>query len=438
MERRFHLSNFYDGIRGNYHELGLFGTAAALLVEDSEHLFVCHPLTYGQYWIGVTEAGMAEILYREVVMTVKQAVDKFGANVSDHVRNAYDKSDYQQEIRTYHAIEPNPQLKPSLFNKPWRSVWWEDGSRKENILQVGGYHEKPFWAPRWDVIGNDAWGYGPGHDALPSMRELQLQAKRKQEAIDFLVKPEKVVANANIKMKGTPGSVVTAPGATANDVFVPYQMDVRAPAAIQEEIERCKDRINTISYADLFMAITNMAGIQPRNIEEIASRNEEKLTQLGPVIDRVNKEMLSVAIDRAFGIMMRGQFFPTPPESLRDRDIGITFTSILARMQRAVGLGQIERHAAFVGNLLAAFPDAGDNFDADEAVREYAERAGAPVRITRSKKDVDAIRQSREQAKQAEQSAAMMPMIQQGADAARLLSETDVGGKPLLDTVLGQ
>jgi hypothetical protein len=61
------------------------------------------------------------------------------------------------------------------------------------------------------------------------------------------------------------------------------------------------------------MAITTMPGVQPRNIEEIAARNEEKLTQLGPVIERVNNEKLEVAIDRTFGIMSRmACFLPLP------------------------------------------------------------------------------------------------------------------------------
>jgi hypothetical protein len=97
------------------------------------------------------------------------------------------------------------------------------------------------------------------------------------------------------------------------------------------------------------MAITNMQGVQPRNIEEIAARNEEKLTQLGPVIERVNNEKLEVAIDRAFGIMRADR--PASPGARRGAEAGghikIEFVSILTQMQRMVGLGQIER--GFVG-----------------------------------------------------------------------------------------
>jgi hypothetical protein len=88
-------------------------------------------------------------------------------------------------------------------------------------------------------------------------------------------------------------------------VSVPYQVPYEAIQSIREDLTDIKQAIDEITYADLFMAITNMRGVQPRNIEEIAARNEEKLTQLGPVIERVNNEKLEVAIERAFGIMQR-------------------------------------------------------------------------------------------------------------------------------------
>ena len=51
----------------------------------------------------------------------------------------------------------------------------------------------------------------------------------------------------------------------------------------------------------------------------------------------------------------------------------------------------------------------------------------------------DATKLRNERARQANMAkmAEMMPAVQQGADAARLLSETDVNGQPMLDTLLG-
>jgi hypothetical protein len=434
-------TNFYGAAQTGYSELGLFGTDGCVMVEDDEQGAVCHALTVGEYWIALGRDLMANTLYRDATMTVAQAVQSFEWNkLSLRVREQYDRSDYDQLVKIIHAIEPNLDRDPDrkdFRGKPFRSIWWdEQDNGVDALLRESGYEEKPFWAPRWETSGADVYGDSPGMVAIPDMLELQMQTKRKAEAVDFLVKPEKVTG-PNVKLTGMPGNVVSAASIDQNTVLVPYQMPYQAIAAIREDVEKCKQAIDAASFADLFMAITNMQGVQPRNIEEIAARNEEKMTQLGPVIDRVNNEKLEVALDRVWGIMSRGGLLMPAPEALQDKEIKFEFVSILTQMQRMVGIGQVERTASFVGNLAAVFPEAVDKLNVDEMIDEYADRAGAPAKMIRSKDQVEEIRQGRAQAQQAEKMAAMMPAAQQGADAARLLSEADTGdGGNLLQRIL--
>lgn len=428
-------TNFYGAVKTGYLELGLFGTEACVMTEHLKEGAVCHQLTAGEYWIGLGSALTPACLDRRVPITVNQAMGRFPKDrLHQRIRDAYDRGDYEQVCDFFHAIEENDELDPDRADwrgKPWRSVYWdENDDGVDKVLEVKGEHEQPFWAPRWDTTGSDAWGTGPGHDALADLRELQLQAKRKAEATDMLVWPE-IIAPARVKLKRQPKSVVSASDIDAAKVHVPYEVPYQAIQVIADDVGRCEEAINRASYADLFMAITNMQGIQPRNIEEIASRNEEKLTQLGPVIERVNNEKLEVAIDRTFGIMQRAGLLPPPPEALAETELKIEFVSILTQMQRMVGLGQIERTAGFVGGLLASFPEAGDKFNVDEAIDEYAERAGAPPKIIRSDEEVEKIRASRAEQQNMERMIAAAPAAKDGADAAKILSEIDAGGMPM-------
>ena len=427
-------SNFYSAAKTGYSELGLFGTEACVMVEHPRHGFVCHALTAGEFWIALDDAMMPGALYRRVPMTVLQAVQSFKGAVSQRVRSAYDRSNYETLVDVFHAIEPNPDREPGRadgHNKPWQSIWWDETDSGDALLRHSGFDEQPFWAPRWDTTGSDVWGSSPAMEALPDMRELQLQAKRKAEATDYHVWPE-IVTNPNMKLKRQAKAVTSAANVDKDSVLVPYQVPYQAIAAIREDVEDCRRAIDAASYAELFMAITNMQGIQPRNIEEIASRNEEKLTQLGPVIERVNKEKLAVAIDRAFGIMSRGGLLPPVPQALSGVELKIEFVSILTQMQRMIGIGQIERTASFVGGLIAAFPEIGDKLNTDGMVDEYADRAGAPAKIIRSDDDVEAMRAARAQAQNAERIAAMAPAAKDGADAARIMTEiADAGGMGL-------
>jgi len=420
-------TNFYGAVKSGYAEMGMFGTEACVMVDHPRAGAVCHALTAGEYWIALSNAAVADTLYRRTPMSVMQAVSSFGLeHVSSFVRTAYDSGRYDDQVPVLHAIEPNDTVAPDALNargKAWRSVYWdENDGDATRVLRAEGYDEQPFWAPRWDTVGGDTYGTGPGFDALPDMRELQLQTRRKTQATAFLVKPEKIVP-ASVKLTGEAGNVVTASQIDAQYVVVPYQINPAAIGAIMDDVQRCSEAVDRLTYADLFMAITNMQGIQPRNIEEIASRNEEKLTQLGPVIERVNAEKLQVAIDRTFAIMARKQMLPPPPAHLQGEPVKVDFVSILAQMQRMVGLGQIERTVSFVGSLAAQFPEASDRLDIDAVIDDYADRAGAPPKIIRSVQDAQALRDKRNQEQQMEKMASLAQPMQRGADAARLLSE---------------
>jgi hypothetical protein len=430
-------TNFYGAAKSGYLEIGLFGTEACVMVEHPTDGAVCHQLTAGEYWIGLGSNLQAAALYRRCPLTVIQAVQTFGpGRLSQRIRGLYDKGSYDEVCNFFHAIEENDEFDDSYADvrgKPYRSVYWdEQDASAENFVSLKGYEEQPFWAPRWDTVSSDVWGIGPGHDALPDLRELQLQSKRKGEATDLLIWPE-VIAPAKVKLRRQPKSVVSAASLDAEKVLVPYEVPYQAVSVVADDVNRCKEDINRAAYADLFMAITNMAGIQPRNVEEIAARNEEKLTQLGPVIERVNNEKLGVALDRTFGLMERAGLLPQAPDALRNTggEIKVEYVSILTQMQRMVGLGQIERTVGFIGAQAAVFPEAIDKLNIDQAIDEYADRAGTPSRLIRSQDEVDEIRDDRAQQENMQRVLAAAPAAKDGAQAAALMADVGKDGLPM-------
>jgi hypothetical protein len=441
-------TNLYGTLKTGYLELGLFGTEIGLLMPHREVGMVGHALTFGEGWIGLDDAQRAGALYRMCPYTVVQSVGMFGYNnVSPRVRSYYDQSNYDEQVVYFHAIEQNDDYvegKLGPTGKPWLSVYWEEGdSRRDDgaLIQFEGFYEQPFWAPRWDTVGNDAWGQGPGHNALPDLRELQLQTKRKAEMTDLMAWPE-MVAAGRVKLKRQPKSVVNTDQLDARTaVNVPYQVPPMALQAVREDVQRLEQKIDEITFADLFLAITNMQGMQPRNVEEIAARNEEKMSLLGPVIERVNNEKLKVVINRVFGIMDRAKMFPPAPDAMRDNpEIKVEFVSILTQMQRMVGLGQIERTVNFIGTLSAVYPEARFKLDPMETVDDYAERAGAPLKIIRPTEDAqdDAAQEQHAQqmAAAAEQAQNISKPFKDMTDAAKVASEIPASGVPAVQDLV--
>jgi hypothetical protein len=170
-------TNFYNAVHGGYKELGLFGIEAAIFTPHWKHRGVVHQLTAGEYWVGLGDALQPDTLYRRCPMTVGQMVQAFGEKVSARVRDLYDRGELDQWIACFQAIEPNPQRIPGRVdsrNMAWRSVYWEEGSPRSEVLEVSGFAQQPFWAPRWEVAGAATYGTSPAMDALGDAKQLQL------------------------------------------------------------------------------------------------------------------------------------------------------------------------------------------------------------------------------------------------------------------------
>lgn len=446
-------TNFYGALRTGYGELGNFGTEACFLSEHWQRGMVAHSMTFGEYWLGVSDTLEPDQLLRSVPLTVHQMVAKFVASrwdrreldwskVSPSVKTAYDNGNYQDIIDVMHLVEPNPAWDPVRLDaagKPFRSIYWEGKSdRQREVLEAEGMEEKPFMAARWDTNGSDVYSTSsPGWNALADLRGLQAQAKRKGDATDMAIKPA-MMGPASTKVKMQPGSFTVVPNGTERDSIKPvYQVDYRAIEVVGRDVVTCRQAVDRYFHVDLFMAITQMDGVQPRNNEEIFSRNEEKLTQLGPVIERVNNEKLGVGIDRVFGICMRRGMFPPAPEELHGVDLGVDYVSVLAQAQRAAGLSSVERSLGFAGNMARAFPGVTDNIDSDAVMVDYLERSGFPIVAIRSPEARDAMRAERAKESQAAQARESAPALKQAAEGAELLSRTDVRGAPLIDSLLG-
>lgn len=443
----FARTNYYQANKSGYLELGVFGTEAGVMVDHPVHGGATFGLTAGEYWIGMDDALSPNQLARRTDMTAEQIVTRFGrrgpggtAHLPRKVVEAYDNARYHEQFEVYHLVEPNLDRlagRRDRRNKAFRSLYFMPGAcqgAEAPLLAVEGFDDQPFWAARWDVVGSSSpYGHSPGMNAYADLRQLQFASLRKQQSIDFVLKPAlggpPGIANANAIL---PGRITAYAGLDQRKLEPLWETPWQLVQVVAEDVGSLKQAVDRSFYVDLFMAITNMPGVQPRNIEEIAKRNEEKLSQLGPVVSRVNNEKLAVAIDRAFMILFRqGRIPPAPPE-LQGNELKVEFVSILAQAQKLIGLGAIERGVAFVGNISAAFPDAADKLDADQAIDEYFSVAGVPTRMVRTDDQVAKLREDRARQaaaqRAAEQAPAMASAAADGADAARLLSETDVGG----------
>jgi len=432
MRRIFNGGNIYNMSPVMLRELLLYGTGCLSHVDDFEDVSRFYAHTVGSYVIAQNDRYMINTVGREYKMTVEQIYRQFykTGKISQPIRDAYDNGKYDAWFKIIHMVDENPEYirgNPFAQNKKYREMYYDPTDvDKDHVLKQSGYDEFPFYTPRWDVTGEDIYGTDcPGMTALGDVKGLQHEEKRKAQAIDKMVSPplHGPPSLRNTAVSSLPGGVTTYEAGQSQGLKPIYEVRPQIGELVQD-IQAIETRINEAFYVDLFKAISDMAGVQPRNQLELTQRNEERLLQLGPVLERLHGEYLDKVIDRQFAQMVRAKMLPEPPEELRDSPLKVTYISTLAMAQRAVQTGSIDRLVGFIGGLAAAgMPGAVHKLDEIQAVDEYATFLGVPPTVIRSDDDVKARMEA--EAQRAAQ-AAQMEQMQQGADIAKTAGEADL------------
>ena len=431
-------SNFYSGMHSLYEELPLFGCAALILDEHPEKTLHCRSLTIGEYFFALGADDTVNSLYRTLQMTVAQMVERFGlAACSQPVQQAWKEQRHDRQVKVLHVIEPNALRdwdSPGPAGMAWRSAWLEMEGHADKFLLVSGYHSKPFLAPRWHVLGGDAYGSGPGHDILPDVQSLQSMEKWKAKAVAKKVDPPLLGPSSlkNQMVNNVPGGVTYVDLTNSPHGFrAVYDVQLQT-GELRQDIAEMEARIRSGLFVDLFLMISSDER-SDITAAEIAARQEEKMMMIGPVLERLHDEALGPAIDRIFEICQRQGKLPPPPEDLNGIELQVEYISILAQAQKALATRGIERTIGFIGNLAQSVPTAVDKLDVDAAVDAYAEAIGTPPTLIRSVDAVAAIRQQRQKAMDQQ---AQSEQLLQAAQGAELLSKTDTRPGNALNALL--
>lgn len=443
-------SNLYNSLGQAYHDLAVFGSAALIQYEDDSDIIRFYNPCLGEFFFGLDNRLTVSTLYREYTYTAQEALEEFGLeNLSTSTQTLIRSGGANKDIEIVicHAIEPNDtvfangkdcgMLIPSRFK--YREIYWEQasgiGKNKQSILRVAGFMEKPFSGLRWDVTSNDPYGRSPGMDALPAVRQLQIEQRRKAEAIDKMVRPPMV---GSVSMKNEPASIlpggITYTADPKADGFKPAFTVTPQITELREDLSEVQDRVGKIFFTPLFTGITDLDTVHTAT--DIEARLQEKLVMLGPVVERTETEGLDEIIDRTFAIMSRRGLFPPPPPEIAGAPIQVQYISILAEAQRAAATGAIERMWQFAGSMAAVQPQIIDNLDGDETIDIYGDLLNVNPKIINDVKVVAAIRKARNDQLAQQQALQTGTAMAQGAQT---LSQTDVGGgKNALQAVIGQ
>jgi hypothetical protein len=322
----FAESNFYNSIAMFYYDLVIFGTANMLLYEDYDSVINCVNPALGEYYVDIDGKYRPVVFYREFTMTVAAVVSEFGyENCSAGVQSLFDDpsgANTTREIIVAHSIEPNDDGRAGDFNFPkkfaFREVYWEWGgstspqggaSNLPSFLRKRGYYDQVAITGRWDIVSNDAYGRSPGMDALPDQRQVQLEQRRKAQAIDKMVNPP-LVADVQLKNQPanlTPGGITFVSGYSASGKpgFASVY-DTKFPVQeITADLAEVKARLSQIFFNDVLRVASQYETRSNVTAVEWDLRKSESLVMLGPALERIDNEVLRPILNRVFNIAWR-------------------------------------------------------------------------------------------------------------------------------------
>lgn len=431
-------SNVYRALHQCYEDLGGFGTAAFIIVEDEKTVVHCHYLTCGEYRLAVNWKGEVDTCYRRFQRTVGQVIEEFGREkVTTEVREAYDNGEIHRKITLLHVIEPRRLRdwgKTDNLNMPWKSVYLIVGAESDHVLRESGFKRFPVLAPRWSVSGADVYGYGPGMEAYGDIRTLNHRQYRLAWAIDQQVDPSLQVPTGlkDRDVNRFPGGVthLDSPAQTAG-VRRLFEVNIEL-APLLEDIRDIRQRINSSFFADLFLMLAN-TDTSKMTAREVAERHEEKMIQLGPVLERMHTELLQPLVMFIFTRLLDIGEIPPPPQELAGEEIRIELLGLLAQAQRAVELTSMERAFQVAGEVGNAKPEILDNIDADAVWNQITDMLGVPATVTLPARQRDELRKARAAAQNAQ---AQASLAEQQAKTAQTLSSTPTTGDTALSDVI--
>lgn len=437
--RMFSASGLYENLYGAFKETIVYGCNMLGIQRDFKKGFKFVPTTIGEYWIAEGQEGTISTVYRRFAMTNIQLLEKFGKeNLPANIIMALDKDNTEELHNVIHAVEPNPNYLPSFENynnKPYISAYFLEDNNSEDFLDFRTTSYFPFMCARWERVENNPYGIGVGRQIIGDVRSLQAferdLAKASKKKID---PPLKASNNLKNSLKDASANGVTYTDDPQGFTAL-YNVNYETREAL-ENITRITQRIYQLTYNDLFYALLNKD--KSMSATEAQGIQQEKMTMLGSVVERLQTEFLKNLVETAFTIAYQDGWFGQPPESLIGKDMRVEYTSLLAMSQDINDLSMIERYLRFVSSVAGINPAAARKPDILAMCDFYAKRLGidqslnVPNEVVQEQEALAAQQQQQMQQAQMQQD----NLVAQ-AKAAKELSQANTNAGGALEEMLG-
>lgn len=325
-------------------DLCSLNTASMSVLEDTEKdlFFQSHFLK--ELYIQENYRGMVTEQYLVKHCSARNLVEEFGMkNVPDAVKHAFESGKAEDKFETVQATYPADAYGEKKKGFKWPIVSQHIFVKDKFQMKLSGFNEMPWSCSRWSKASGEKYGRGPGMNALPEVKMVNLMEEVSIKGAQLAIAPPVQMPDDGFgQLKAKPYGV-NYYRAGSKDRIETIFGDTRLDYSIQI-MDSHRQRIKEAFYVDQLQT----PQVDRATATEISQRSQEQGRFLGPLLARLEVEWLSPTVDRVFGILMRRKRFLDPPDILGGRPLQVKFSSAIAKIQRA---GEIRNVMEFLTSL---------------------------------------------------------------------------------------
>ena len=369
----------------------------------------------GHTYIAENKTGMVDSVYRRFDDTARSLYKQFGNKLPDEIIKAADKEPFQR-FELLHVVRPrlNAPGKTSK-QKPFLSIYIHPESRK--VVQEGGFDEMPYIVSRWQKNSMEVYGRGPGVEALPDVRMINEMERVGLIALQKVVDPPLLVPDDGFlsPIRTTPGGLnYYRAGLGPQDRIAPLQTGGRVDLN-EAKIGQVRAAIDRTFFLDLLELPGPTAAdgdVLRFSATEIAARQRDRLSILGPIVARQEAEMLGPLVIRTLSVMLRSGMLPPPPQVLLDADFKVAYSNPVAIAMRSGELASISQLIQFLVPFAQLDPTVIQRFQTGRVAELAAEILKVSPSVFKSGEELEAEQRAAE-----EQQAQQQELVQANAIA---------------------
>lgn len=415
-------TNFASNAHETYMSLGAFGTGA-IAVQDllnqrdaNGRLGVSYrALHLSECFIDENWHGEIDRFHRKWMWKARQFAQRFGEkNLPEKIKTALAKN-ADQQFEIIHCVKPNEERIPSKRDArgmAFASYFVVPEGRV--TLERGGFRVFPYGVSRYVTGPRERYGRSPAMTVLPDIKMLNEMNKTVMRAAHRVVDPPLLLSDdGGLQAMNTRPGGLNWGGIDSQGRELVKPLITQARVDIGEELMEQKRQV--IQEAFLVTLFQILVDAPQMTATEALIRAQEKGALLAPAMGRQQSELLSRIIQREIDIYASAgvEEVVDMPDELRDAggQIEIEYVSPLNRAQRAEEGVAILRTLESLVPLAQIKPHVLDVFKEVDTARELAEINGVPLKLLRTKEEMEDIEEKGAQADEAAALLAAAPVV---------------------------